>query len=556
MRSAPEFVTTRVNDIHLSNLDYHDTSERVLQWAFAGEQHYVCICNVHSVTSSKWDKALKQSLQQASLNTTDGMPLVWLLRRLGERTASRVYGPTLMLKLLEKAVPQNARIAFYGGHPERMPKLIENLTTWFPNIQIVATVTPPFRPPTEEEDRAATRTLAEARPHITFVGIGCPKQENWMRAHKDKIPGVMLGVGAAFDFHAGAVRQAPSWLQRAGLEWAFRLAMEPRRLFKRYTTTNPVFIGIALTQLLSCKVFGRSYQTKRLPQQTASRAALPQTWAICIATYQRPQMLRKLLDSINAADRPPELTIELRIIDNDKNGSAQPAVDNISQRAEQFGAIHYTIEPRQNIAHARNAALDHGPADAYIFVDDDEWVSKQWLSAFYRSDALYQADAQFGRLIGILPPDAKTWMRRGRFYDRPAAPTGTQLGWNATRTGNTLVKGKWLWQRNFRFDPQLGRSGGEDSDLFARMQTEGAVFCSCAESVVSEFVPEDRAQFKWLWRRTYRGGLTYEHSLRRTNSGAHPCCARSSDCWPPRPSAPRGCRHCSRANRSNASAAC
>lgn len=514
--------TTRVNDIQLSHLDYSKTSDRVLEWALSGEQHYVCICNVHSVTSSKWDPELKQSLRQASLNTTDGMPLVWLLRRLGQSTASRVYGPTLMLKLLEKAVVQNARIAFYGGHPDRMPKLIENLKQWFPNIQIVATVIPPFRPLTEDEDREATRTLVDARPHITFVGIGCPKQENWMRAHKDQIPGVMLGVGAAFDFHAGAVKQAPSWLQRAGLEWAFRLAMEPKRLFKRYTTTNPVFIGLALTQIVAAKAFGRSYQTQRLPKKPKPASPTPQTWAICVATYNRPQMLTKLLASINAADRPENLHIELRIVDNDKEGSAEGAVDDFRKVAKNLGEISYTIEPRQNIAHARNAALEQGPADAYVFVDDDEFVEKQWLTAFHESDSRYDADAQFGRLIGILGKEAKPWMTRGRFYDRPAAPTGTPLDWRSTRTGNTLVRGKWLAERNFRFDPRLGRSGGSDSDLFARIEAEGATFCSCAESVLSEYVPENRATFQWLWMRAYRGGLTYEHTLRRKQTGAHP----------------------------------
>jgi N-acetylglucosaminyldiphosphoundecaprenol N-acetyl-beta-D-mannosaminyltransferase len=515
--------TTRVNGIQLSHLDYYETSDRILHWALSGEQHYVCICNVHSVTSSMWDPALKQSLQQASLNTTDGMPLVWLLRTLGERSASRVYGPTLMLKLLERAVPQKARIAFYGGHPERMPRLIENLKKWFPDIQIVATVIPPFRAPTEDEDRETTRTLTEARPHITFVGIGCPKQENWMRAHKDQIPGVMLGVGAAFDFHAGAVKQAPNWLQRAGLEWAFRLAMEPKRLFKRYTTTNPVFIGIALTQVIGAKIFGRNYRSTRLlPKAKSALPAEPQTWAICVATYNRPAMLTKLLESINNADRPANLQIDLRIVDNDKEGSGRTAVDNFRKVAKDLGEISYTIEPRQNIAHARNAALELGPADIYVFVDDDEFVEKQWLTAFHHSNSRYDADAQFGGLIGILGEDSKRWMTRGRFYDRPAPPTGTPLDWTLTRTGNTLVRGKWLAERKFRFDPNLGRSGGSDSDLFARMEAQGAIFCSCAESVVSEFVPANRASFKWLWMRFYRGGLTYEHTLRRTQTGAHP----------------------------------
>ena len=450
------------------------------------------------------------------------MPLVWLQRALGDDSAYRVYGPTLMLELLERVVAQNARIAFYGGHPDRMPKLIENLKAQFPRIQVVATVIPPFRPLTEDEDTEATYTLVKARPHITFVGIGCPKQESWMRAHREKIPGVMLGVGAAFDFHAGAVKQAPSWIQRAGLEWAFRLAMEPKRLFRRYLSTNPAFLGIAAKQLLSAKLLGTKYQAIVPQKTTAAAPSIPKSWAICIATYKRPELLKKLLESINAADRPSNISIELRIVDNDKAGSAKKIVEGFSRSAKDFIEIRYSIESRQNIAHARNTAIEQGTADAFLFVDDDEFVSKQWLTAFSHSDSQYPADAQFGPVVGLLAKDSKAWMTRGSFYDKAVARTGTSINWNETRTSNTLVQAEWFTKRGFRFDPKLGRSGGSDSDLFARMEAEGATFITSAEAVVSEFVPNSRAQFSWLWNRYFRNGLIYERNIRRTQSSIRP----------------------------------
>jgi N-acetylglucosaminyldiphosphoundecaprenol N-acetyl-beta-D-mannosaminyltransferase len=243
------FKETSILNIPLANLDYAGVVEKIIHWSRSGQHRYIGVCNVHSTTSAAWTPGLLKALVEADLNTADGMPLVWMQRLMGYKGASRVYGPTLMLETLKIAVPLGLRIAFYGGHPERLPVLLRNLRECFPEINIVESISPPFRELSEEEDQAFTRRLNEARPDIVWVGIGCPKQEKWMHAHRSRIPGVMVGVGAAFDFHAGAVAQAPTYLQRLGLEWAYRFYREPRRLYRRYLVTNPVFIGRAILQL-------------------------------------------------------------------------------------------------------------------------------------------------------------------------------------------------------------------------------------------------------------------------------------------------------------------
>ena len=255
----PCFKTTRILDIPISNLGYDGVVNRIIKWGIAGERRYVGVCNVHSTTSSAWTPELREALVESDLNTADGMPLVWMQRLLGHSQASRVYGPTLMLETLKKAAPMNLRIAFYGGHPDRLPILLEKLEASYPGLNIVEAISPPFRALTPEEDEDYTRRLNEARPHIIWVGIGCPKQERWMHEHRPRLRGVMVGVGAAFDFHAGVVSQSPAILQKVGLEWAYRLYCEPRRLMKRYLTTNPVFIARAAGQLVRKFLLGESF---------------------------------------------------------------------------------------------------------------------------------------------------------------------------------------------------------------------------------------------------------------------------------------------------------
>jgi N-acetylglucosaminyldiphosphoundecaprenol N-acetyl-beta-D-mannosaminyltransferase len=186
----------------------------------------------------------------ADLVTPDGRPLVWALRSLGVKDATQVRGTDLTTHVVERAARERVPIGLYGGTPELLQLFARTLKSRYPETRVVCQIAPPFRPLTPEEDERVTQEIVSSGARIVFVGIGCPKQERWMVLHKERIPAVMLGVGAAFDFHTGRVRQAPHWMQVAGLEWVFRLLVDPKRLWKRYAKHNPRFVALFLLELL------------------------------------------------------------------------------------------------------------------------------------------------------------------------------------------------------------------------------------------------------------------------------------------------------------------
>ena len=237
---------------------YEDATQRIVAWAQTRESKYVCISNVHMTMETYDNPTFARLVNDAALVTPDGMPLVLGLRALGVKNASRVYGPTLTLHVCEAAAQMGIKIGLYGGTPESLAAFVEFLQKRFPGIQIACQIAPPFRPLTPEEDAAYTQEIVESGAEILFVGIGCPRQEFWMKAHHNQIPAVMLGVGAAFDFHSGRVKQAPSWMQKISMEWLFRLAMEPKRLWKRYFLHNPRFVLFFLVQWLA-NLFGLEF---------------------------------------------------------------------------------------------------------------------------------------------------------------------------------------------------------------------------------------------------------------------------------------------------------
>ena len=234
---------------------YEEATRKVLAWAGAGESRYVCVANVHMVMEAHDDPGFKALVNAADLVTPDGMPLVWMLRRLGYPHQERVYGPELTLRVCEEAAKQGMPVGFYGGHPEALRALVGNLKARFPGLQVVYAHSPPFRPLTPEEDARVAEEINASGTRILFVGLGCPKQERWMAEHRGRIRAVMLGVGAAFDLHAGRVRQAPSWMQRVGLEWLFRFFQEPGRLWRRYLKHNPRFAFLAFLELVRMRRF-------------------------------------------------------------------------------------------------------------------------------------------------------------------------------------------------------------------------------------------------------------------------------------------------------------
>jgi N-acetylglucosaminyldiphosphoundecaprenol N-acetyl-beta-D-mannosaminyltransferase len=242
---------------------YADASARVLAWAREGTPRTVCVANVHMTMEALDDPTFQTLVNASDLVTPDGMPLVWALRRLGVPSASRVYGPTLTLHVCERAAEEGVAVGLLGGSPEAIEALVPTLQDRFPGLQVAYAVSPPFRPATPQEDAATVAAILAAGVRVLFVGLGCPKQERWMAAHRHRLPLVQIGVGAAFDFHAGRVRQAPPALQRLGLEWAFRLAMEPRRLAKRYLKHNPRFMWH----------FGRQLWDERQPRASDDAAS-------------------------------------------------------------------------------------------------------------------------------------------------------------------------------------------------------------------------------------------------------------------------------------------
>ncbi len=203
---------------------------------------FVTVTSVHGVVTGFFDPRFREILNAADLATPDGMPIVWAMRSFGVKGQSRVYGPDLMLALCASAAAHGQRVFFYGARQDTLNALARNLTARFPGLQIAGAISPPFRPVTPGEDAAYVEQIQTSGADIVFVGLSTPKQEYWMMSHRDRLPGlVLLGVGAAFDFHAGKLEQAPSWMQRNGLEWFFRLTREPLRLWKRYLLITTVF---------------------------------------------------------------------------------------------------------------------------------------------------------------------------------------------------------------------------------------------------------------------------------------------------------------------------
>jgi N-acetylglucosaminyldiphosphoundecaprenol N-acetyl-beta-D-mannosaminyltransferase len=234
---------------------YEDASRRVLSWAREGRAAYVCVATVHMVMEAVDSVTFRRVVNGAELVTPDGRPLVWALRWFGVAGATQVRGTDLTTYVVERAARENVPIGMYGGTPELLEVFARVLKKRYPDVRIACQIAPPFRPLTPEEDKAVTQEIVDSGARILFVGIGCPKQEKWMAEHLGRVPAVMLGVGAAFDFHTGRVRQAPRWMQVAGLEWVFRLLMDPRRLWKRYARHNPRFVTLLLMQVLGLRRF-------------------------------------------------------------------------------------------------------------------------------------------------------------------------------------------------------------------------------------------------------------------------------------------------------------
>jgi N-acetylglucosaminyldiphosphoundecaprenol N-acetyl-beta-D-mannosaminyltransferase len=236
--------TAPVLGVPLALVDYDDTMQWMDEMISSDRRGYVVAAAVHCIMASQEDPELRDAVMGASLTVPDGMPLVWALRTLGHDISDRVYGPTLMASYCERAARTGTKMYLYGGRNQgALVQLALNLRTRFPGIRIVGGFSPPFRSLAEEERDAIAEEINHSGADVVWVGIGVPKQEKWMAEMRDRLDAPLLvGVGAAFDFHADLVPQAPPWMQRSALEWFYRLAHEPRRLWRRYWRYNPRFV--------------------------------------------------------------------------------------------------------------------------------------------------------------------------------------------------------------------------------------------------------------------------------------------------------------------------
>ena len=242
-RSSELIRRVDVLGVRISAVDLPMALDEIERWITSRESHYVCVTGVHGVMESQRDADLLDIHNRSGLTTPDGMPMVWAGRRAGASWMSRVYGPDLMLAVCERAAAQGWTSYFYGGKDGVPERLAERLQARFPAFRVVGMESPPFRALTPDEDQAVVERINAAAPDLLWIGLSTPKQERWMAAHAGRIHApATLGVGAAFDIHAGTLRQAPEWVQRRGLEWLYRLYREPRRLWRRYVSIIPRFI--------------------------------------------------------------------------------------------------------------------------------------------------------------------------------------------------------------------------------------------------------------------------------------------------------------------------
>jgi len=228
--------------MRVDGTSYRETAEAIADLVCAGDGGAVCVATVHMVMEAFDDPRFQRIVNAADRVTPDGVPLVWALRLLGVKDAERVYGPSLLPVVCELARERGISVGFYGGSPGVLDELVRRTWKRFPGLDVSFAFAPPFRELSAEEDRKVVEGIEQSGTRILFVGLGCPKQERWIAEHRSSLSCVMVGVGAAFDFHAGRKAQAPEWMQAAGLEWLFRLCCEPQRLWRRYLYHNPRFL--------------------------------------------------------------------------------------------------------------------------------------------------------------------------------------------------------------------------------------------------------------------------------------------------------------------------
>lgn len=260
MASAP-----RIFDVPVSATSMQDVLHTIDDWIEGREHKYICTLDVHALMESQKDEEVRRIYNAAGMVTPDGMPLVWMLHRKGHPFADRVCGPDLMPALLRHSEARGYRHFLYGSSTRTLGKLSENIRRQYPRAELVGSFSPPFRELTDSENSKIDRLINAAKPDIVWVGLGAPKQDRWMMAHRCNLSApVLIGVGGAFDMLAGVVHRAPSFLQHTGCEWMFRLYQEPGRLWKRYLKANSQFALMVLAETLHLQKHQHRYDGRRI----------------------------------------------------------------------------------------------------------------------------------------------------------------------------------------------------------------------------------------------------------------------------------------------------
>ena len=237
-------------------IEYDDALDLILKFAVSRPTHYVCVASVQDIVISQHNSRFRKIMNQADLVTADGWPVYWSIRRQGFKQTGKVTGPDLMLGVCERGVTQNLKHYLYGGASEVPELLSKSLESRYPGIDIVGAYSPPFRALTEEEDARVVDNINQSNADVLWIGISTPKQQFWLEEHIEKLNvGVILVVGAAFDFHSGRIQRAPTWMQNSGLEWLYRFYKEPRRLGPRYLRFIPQYLYLSLTERLGIRSF-------------------------------------------------------------------------------------------------------------------------------------------------------------------------------------------------------------------------------------------------------------------------------------------------------------
>lgn len=247
-----DLASVRILGVKVSAVNMGSALAAIEGWIAERSRHYVCVSGAHGLTESHFDPELRRIHNGAGMVTPDGMPLVWFSRWMGLRRVERVCGPDLLPRLCDRSQARGYRHFFYGGGPGVAELLAQRLCERYPALRVAGVYEPPFRPLSPEEDREVVKRINSSAADVVWVGLSTPKQERWMAEHRDRIEApVLIGVGAAFDFHAGLRKRAPRWMQRSGLEWSYRLLSEPRRLWRRYLIGHARFIALLAMQVVT-----------------------------------------------------------------------------------------------------------------------------------------------------------------------------------------------------------------------------------------------------------------------------------------------------------------